>query len=193
MDFLPFVLVAAAIFGVCFLFDKGFTRIFRGTAQHLSGRSIRANKHYGGIGTVLIAIGIGALLSGLAGEWVLLVGGSIVLLLGMALVVYYLSFGIYYDDDSFVYSSFGRKSLTFRYEEICAQQVYVVQGGNIMVELHMASEKAIQVQLQFQNAEDFLNTAFLGWVRQKNLDMREGDWSFHDPDNSCWFPKVEER
>ena len=133
MDFIPILVVAAVMFGLCYLFDKGFTKLFRSKAQHISGRSIRANKHYGGAGTVLAVIGLGAVFTGLDGEWVLLVGGSVLVLMGLALVLYYLSFGIYYDDDSFLRSSFGKKSLTYRYAQIKAQQLYVVQGGNIVV------------------------------------------------------------
>lgn len=192
MEFLPTIIVAAVIFGLCFLLDKGFTKVFRGKAQHASGRSVRVNKHYGGAGTVLLVLGVAAVLSGIAGEWVLVAGGCVLILVGAALIVYYMTFGIYYDDDSFLYSTFGKKSMTYQHNQIHCQQLYVVQGGNIVVELHMTDGRTVQVQLQFKNAEDFLNTAFLGWVRQKNLDMREGNWDFHDPQNSCWFPKAED-
>lgn len=192
MEFIPFILIGAAIFGLCYLFDKGFTKLFRGQTQHLSGRAVRASKHYGGVGTVVAVIGIGAVFTGLEGEWVLIAGGSVMILVGVALALYYLTFGIYYDDDSFLYSTFGKKSVSYRYHQIQGQQIYIVQGGNIVVELHMTDGKTVQVQLHFKSAEDFLNTAFLGWVRQRNLDMRQGNWDFHDPDNSCWFPKVED-
>ena len=38
------LLVAAVVFGICFLADKGFTKIFRGQVQHRSGLSVRPNK-----------------------------------------------------------------------------------------------------------------------------------------------------
>ncbi len=190
MEFLPILLVAGLVFGLCFLFDKGFTKLFRGKAQHISGRAVRVNKHYGGFGLVLVFIAIGALLGGGEGGWMLITGCCVLILVGVALIVYYLTTGIYYDDDSFLYSSFGKKSVAYQYNQIRGQQLYVIQGGRIIVELHMTDGKAVQVQLHFQNAEDFLNVAFLGWVRQKNLDMRLGDWAFHDPKNSCWFPRV---
>lgn len=192
MEFIPIILIAAVVFGLCYLFDKGFTKLFRSEVQHISGRSIRANKRYGSFGAILVFIGIGGLVGGEKVGWPLIIGCGILMLTGIGLIVYYLSFGIYYDDDSFLYSTFGRKSVSYRYNQIKGQKLYVVQGGHIVVELHMTDGKAVQIQLQFKNAEDFLNTAFLGWVRQRNLDMRQGNWDFHDPDNSCWFPKVEE-
>ena len=34
MQFVIVLLIAAAVFGVCYLVDKGFTKAFRGKAQH---------------------------------------------------------------------------------------------------------------------------------------------------------------
>lgn len=191
MEYIAILLVAAATFGICFLFDKGFTKVFRGKAQHVSGRSVRLSKKYGAFGLILFILGLAAVFTGLSDGWVLIAGGAVVMLLGISLVVYYMTYGIFYDDDGFVYTAFGRKSVTYPYNQILHQQLYVVQGGNILVELHMTDGRAVQVQLQLQGAEDFMNTAFLGWVRQKNLDMREGNWEFHDPQKSCWFPAEE--
>lgn len=191
MEYIGVLVVAALVFGVCFLVDKGFTKLFRSQAQHRSGRAVRLNKKYGAFGLILAVLGIAAVISGITGSVVLLVGGIIVILMGAALVVYYMTFGIYYDDDSFVYTTFGKKSRTYPYSQIRSQQLYMIQGGNILLELHMTDGSAVQVQLALQGAEDFLNTAFLGWVRQKNIDIREG-CDFHDPQNSLWFPAEEE-
>lgn len=191
MEYIGVLLVAAMVFGVCFLVDKGFTKLFRSQAQHRSGTAVRLNKKYGAFGLILGVLGIAAIIFGITDGVVLLVGGVIVVLIGVALVVYYMTFGIFYDADSFLYTTFGKKSITYRYGQIRSQQVYVIQGGSILVELHMTDGSAVQVQLALQGAEDFMNTAFLGWVRQKNIDVRQ-DCSFHDPQNSCWFPPEEE-
>lgn len=191
MELIAILLVAAAVFGICFLVDKGFTKLFRSQAQHYSGLSVRLNKKFGAFGLVLFVLGIAAVFTGLGDSWVLIAGGAVLLAVGVGLVVYYMTYGIFYDDDSFIYTTFGKKSVTYRYNQIRGQQLYVVQGGSIIVELHMTDGSAVQVQLQMQGADAFLDTAFLGWVRQKNLDARSG-FEFHDPENSCWFPKVEE-
>lgn len=191
MEYIGVLVVAALVFGVCFLVDKGFTKLFRSQAQHRSGTAVRQNKKYGAFGLILAVLGIAAVISGITDSVVLLVGGIIVILMGAALVVYYMTFGIYYDGDGFLYTTFGKKSRTYRYSQIRTQQLYMLQGGNILVELHMEDSSAVQVQLSLQGAEDFLNTAFLGWVRQKNIDIRE-NCEFHDPQNSLWFPTEEE-
>ena len=189
MEIFFVLLVAAATFGVCFLVDKGFTKLFRSQSQHYSGLSVRLSKKYGAVGLILCVIGIAAVFTGLSTTWVLIVGGIIVVLMGAALVVYYMTFGIFYDKESFVYNSFGKRSVTYRYDQIRGQQLYIVQGGNILVELHMTDGKALQVQLQLKDADKFLDTAFAGWCAQRGITPEV--CQFHDPDNSLWFPSEE--
>lgn len=188
MDFGVTILVAAATFGVCFLADKGFQKLFRGKAQHRSGKSVRASKRYGLFGIILGVLGFAGIF---AGTTVLLLAGIVVLLMGAALCAYYLSFGIYYDGESFLYSTFGKKSLEYRYNQIRHQQLYMITGGNVVVELHMTDGKAVSVQCQLENATDFLDAAFAGWCQQRGIDPAGCD--FHDPENSCWFPSQEVR
>ena len=61
MEYLAMLLLAGMTFGICFLVDKGFTGVFRGKAQHKTGRSVRANKRYGAFGLILFVIGLAAL------------------------------------------------------------------------------------------------------------------------------------
>lgn len=107
----------------------------------------------------------------------------------VCLLTYYLSFGIYYDDDTFLVSTFGRKSVTYRYGEICAQQLYVSMG-NTLIELHMKNGKTVNLQASMTGVYPFMDKAFAGWLRQTG--RREADCPFHDPENSCWFPKAED-
>lgn len=190
MDFLLILLVAAATFGLCFLLDKGFSKTFRGKAQHASGLSVRLNKHYGTGGVVLTVLGVSAVLTGLSSGWVLTAGGVIVLLMGVALIVYYMTFGVFYDQDSFVLTTFGKKSTVYSYRDIKGQQLYVVTGGNVVVELHMTDGRTVNLQSAMTGVYPFLDTAFAGWCRQRGI--RPEDCPFHDTDNSCWFPSVEE-
>lgn len=187
MEFLVILLVAAATFGLCFLADRGFTRVFRSEKQHRSGRSVRLSKRYGSFGLILAVIGLAALISGEG--MILVAGGAIVLLMGVALVVYYMSFGIYYDDSSFILTTFGKKSITYRYRDIRGQLLYAVAGGNVLIELHMEDGRTVGLQANMEGAYPFLDTAYAGWRTQKGLS--EEACSFHDPENSCWFPNLE--
>ena len=108
------ILIAAAVFALCYVFDKGFTKIFRGQVQHQSGKSVRVSKRYGSIGASVFALGVAACFMGMNNdEWALFGGACILILGGIALVIYYISFGIYYDEDSLIFSKFGRASVTY--------------------------------------------------------------------------------
>ena len=107
MEAIVWIVTAAVVFALCRLVDKGFQKLFRNKAEHLSGRAVRVNKRYGVFGIILSAIGIAAMVSGSGSDKVLLWGGLIVLVLGVSFAVYYLSFGIFYGEDSFLVSSLG--------------------------------------------------------------------------------------
>ena len=189
-QFLPIALIAAVIFGLCYLVDKTFSKLFRSKAQHRSGMAVRANKRYGIFGVVLTVLGIMAIFVGITDGPVLLWGGAIVLLMGVALAVYYLSFGIFYDGESLLLQRFGKKDVTHDYKDIVGQKLYLIQGGNIVVELHMKNGSAVSVQSSFEGVYPFLDTAFAGWCLQTGRNPQDCD--FHDPSQSLWFPAVEE-
>ena len=112
-QFIPIILIAAVIFCICYLVDKTFSKLFRSKAQHRSGMAVRANKRYGVFGVVLTVLGIMAVCVGITDGPVLIWGGIIVLLMGIAMAVYYLSFGIFYDGESLLLQRFGRKDVTY--------------------------------------------------------------------------------
>lgn len=189
MEFLLIALVMAATFGICYLVDKGFAKIFRSTAQHSSGRAVRLNKKYGAFGAAFFALGVAAVFVGMNSKSMLLwICGILIVLVGIALVVYYLTFGVYYDDSTFLYSSFGKKSRVYRYEEIQTQQLYTSAGG-ILIELRLADGRSVNLQAAMEGVYPFLDCAFAGWCAQTGRDPEQCE--FHDPANSCWFPPVE--
>ena len=190
MTFFLILLIAAAVFGLCFAVDKAFTKLFRSKAQHRSGRAVRANQRYGLFGVILSVLGIMAICVGIADGSVLLWGGIIVLLMGICLAVYYLSFGLFYDGETFLLSRFGKKDITYRFDQIQGQKLYLVQGGNIIVELHMTDGGTVSLQSTMDGVYPFLDTAFAAWCLQTGRDPQSCD--FHDPSQSLWFPTVEE-
>ena len=180
------ILVAVVTFGICYLFDKGFQKYFRNKKQHRSGLAVRLNKMYSIAGVLLSVLGVIAMVNGAVENNILLYGGLMVLLVGVSLCIYHLSFGIFYDEDSFVYTAFGKKDITYRYRDILTQKLYVITGGSIVVELHMADGKAVSVQSNMNGAYPFLDAAFNGWCRQKGVEPES--CQFHDPANHLWFP-----
>lgn len=190
MTFILILLIAAAVFGLCFAVDKAFARLFRSKAQHRSGLAVRANKRYGLFGVILSVLGVMAICVGISDGSVLLWGGIIVLLMGICLAVYYLSFGVFYDGETFLLSRFGKKDITYRFDQIQGQKLYLVQGGNIIIELHMADGGTVSLQSTMDGVYPFLDTAFAAWCMQTGRDPQS--CQFHDPSQSLWFPTVEE-
>ena len=190
MTFFLILLIAAAVFGLCFAVDKAFSKLFRSKAQHRSGRAVRANKRYGLFGVILSVLGVMAVCVGISDGSVLLWGGIIVLLMGVCLAVYYLSFGVFYDGETFLLSRFGKKEVTYRFSDIKGQKLYLVQGGNVVIELHMADGNTVSLQSTMDGVYPFLDTAFAAWCLQTGRDPQSCD--FHDPSQSLWFPPVED-
>lgn len=188
MKFIPMIIVAALTFGVCYLIDKGFHKTFRGKAQHASGLSVRLNKRYATIGIVLFFLGVCAIFAGIGGYLELALGGLIVIGIGVALIVYYMTFGIFYDEDGFVLTTFGKRSVTYHYNQIAGQLLYNA-SGNILIELHMKDGRSVNLQAGMLGVYAFLEKAFRNWCRQTGRNPEECD--FYDPDNSLWFPMME--
>lgn len=190
MQFFAVIIVAALVFGICYLFDKGFEKAFRNKAQHKSGLAVRLPKRYAAFGTIMIALGAAALFTGMNGMPLLVAGGVLILLIGIGLVVYYATFGVFYDADSFILTTFGKKSTEYRFRDIKGQRLYIVQGGSVLVELHMTDGRSITFQSIMEGTYPFLDVAFAGWCRQTGKKAEE--CSFYDPSQHCWFPSMEE-
>ena len=190
MNILTILLVAGAVFGICHVVDKAFSKAFRSKAQHRSGLAVRVSKHYGVFGVGLIIIGILAICLGTSGGIALLIGGIIVLMMGACLSAYYLTHGIFYDGESFLVSSFRKEDRVYQYQDILEQKLYLVQGGNIIIELYIKDGTTVSLQSSMDGVYLFLDTAFAGWCMQKGLDPQ--DCAFHDPSKSWWFPHEEE-
>ena len=189
MEFALIIVVAAVVFGLCFLTDKLFTKLFRGKQQHHSGLAVRLSKRYGSIGLIMAVVGLAAVFAGISDGALLTVCGGILILAGIGMVVYYMTFGIFYDEDAFVYTSLGKKSITYRYADIQCQQLYN-SYGNIVIELQMAGGRTVQLQSVMDGVYPFMDKAFAMWLQQTG--RRREDCPFYDPQNSCWFPSAEQ-
>jgi hypothetical protein len=181
-----YLIVIAAVFGLCYFLDKGFQKVFRSKAQHHTGLAVRLNKLYSIAGVLLSVLGVIAAVNGIQENKALLYGGIFVFMLGIGLCIYHLSFGLFYDEESYVYTSLGKKETTYRYSDILTQKLYIITGGSVVVELHMADGKAVSVQSNMDGVYPFLDAAFSGWCRQKGIDAKSCE--FHDPANHLWFP-----
>ena len=190
MQAILILIMAALVFLMCWGVDKLFTKLFRSKAQHRSGMAIRASKRYGIFGVMFSVLGILGIVTGCTGDSVLTWAGLVVLLMGIALAVHYLSFGIFYDGESFLLCRFERKSQEHRYEEIVSQKLYVLTGGSTVIELTLKDGSTVSVQSTMDGVYPFMDTAFAGWCMETGRKME--DCPFYDPSKSWWFPHEEE-
>lgn len=186
-----YLLIAALTFGAMFLLDKGFAKLFRNRAQHHSGTAVRLKKGYGTGAVLLCLVAALALMQYVTTKNTLtLVCGIVIAVTGLGLGLYYLRVGIFYDSESFLYTTFTKKTVTYRYGDIVGQKLYAIQGGSYVVELYMTDGKTVSVQSTMTGAYDFLDKAAHARFRQLGVNSAECVW--FDPENSCWFPTVED-
>lgn len=184
------LIVAALTFGAMYLLDTGFQKLFRSQDQHRSGTAVRLAKGYGIASVALLLLAVLCLIQFInEGETLMLVGTVCVGLMGGGLGAYYLTTGVFYDDESFLYTTLGKKQRTYRYGQITGQKLYVLQGGNYLVELYMDDGTTVSIQTSMPGAYDFLDKACHARFRQLGVNSFECDW--FDEGQSCWFPPVE--
>ena len=177
-------------FALCFGLDKAFTKLFRSQPQHMSGKAVRLHKYYGVGGLLLTVLGIGAIFTGIRETMtILIVGGGLILLVGIGLIVYFLTFGVFYDEDTFLVACFGKKTGLYRFNQIRGQKLYN-NAGQTLIELYLNDGRTVQLQSSMPGAYEFLDYAFAAWCAQRG--KRVEDCPFHDPENSLWFPTVED-
>ena len=186
----PVVLIVAALtFLVCFGLDKLFTKLLRSQAQHHSGTAVRLRKGYAIAGLLLLLLAAIMLVNGMVDDSALMTAAFVLLLIiGIGLVVYYISYGIFYDRDTFLVTSFGKKNRVYRYSQITGQLLYRTNDA-VMVELHLDTGASVAVYSNMAGAYAFLDAAFAAWCRQRDVEPESCD--FHDPSNHLWFPSAE--
>ena len=183
------LLIAGVVFGICYLIDKGFQKLFRSKEEHKSGKAVRYKGRTAAFGLILALVGMTALLTVKQGGWLYGAGGGILILVGAFLVFQYMTFGIFYGEDSFLYTTLRKGSVRYTYREIKGQQLYN-NRGSILVELHMTDGNTVMLQAGMEGIYPFLDHAYGAWLRQTGRDPE--DCEFHKPENSCWFPSMEE-
>ena len=190
MQAIVIFIIAALVFLICWGVDRLFIRLFRSKAQHRSGLAVRSSKRYGLFGVIFTILGILGIFSGTGGDKILLYAGIVVMLMGIALAVHYLSFGIFYDGESFLLCRFGRKDREHRYDEIVSQKLYVITGGSTVIELTLKDGSTVSLQSTMDGVYPFMDTAFAGWCLETGRRMEDCD--FYDPSKSWWFPHEKE-
>lgn len=189
MKYLWVVILALLTFGACFGLDKLFSKVFRASRQHRGGLKVTLRKRVAVFGLLMLLLGLVCLLFYWGSPTVVFWSGWILLFMGICMLVYYLSFGVYYDEEGFVYSRFGKKSKLYTYDQILTQQLYNSQGS-VLVELQLSDGSTVPVQDSMEGGFAFLDYAFARWLAAKGLTGE--DCPFHKPEKCCWFAPQQE-
>lgn len=188
MKYVLYFLLVAVIFGLIALVDFIFRKLFPGESAMKQGKAVRMPRYSFILGLILTLLGvIGLLYIPYRREMALWLGCWVVLLMGAYLLVNFCRFGIFYDDERFVYRTLTRKAKTYRYSDIQSQRSFLARSGYNTI-LYVAGDE-IQLYAAMQGLSDFLNKAFFRWCAQKGVDP---DTVETNPDMLLFFPDPDE-
>ena len=137
----------------------------------------------------VIVMGVACLFAAPNQGAIMWIAGAILVLGGAALVAWYLSFGVFYDAEAFLVTNLFKKAGRYTYGQIKAQQLYTA-SGNVLIELHLTDGTAVQLQSTMEGTYAFMEFAFYRWLEVTG--RFKSDCDFYQPEQSCWFPPVEE-
>ena len=168
MIYVWYVLLIAVIFGLIALIDKLFQKLFPKPEVMKSGNVVRMPRYSFILGLIISFFAIVGLLYLPFEEKLLWWGCWVVLLMGAYLLVNFWRFGIFYDDDGFLYRSLFRKAKKYSYKDIRSQQSILARSG-VNTTLYVA-EDALQLYSAMQGLGDFLSKAFYRWCDETGTD-----------------------
>ncbi len=185
MQYVLYILLIAVVFGLVALADKLLQLIFPKNSTMKHGKAVRMPRYSFILGMLMTVLALVAILFlPLENETFLFGGCVIVLLMGLYLLISFGRFGIFYDDEQFIYRTLTRKARTYRYADIEGQRSFVAKSG-LNTSLYAAGDE-IQLYGAMQGLSDFLNKAFFRWCAQTGTDP---DTVENNPSMLVFFPE----
>ena len=185
MKYVLLLLLCAVVFLVCFLIDKLFALIFPKSKTEKSGNVVRLPRRNAVAGVLLVFVPLVVLLFFIpeGGDTLMTVGCVTAIVLGVILLVNYLSFAIYYDDEGFVYKDLRRKKTSYHYSQIRGQRSVMTRSG--VNSILFVGKDELNVYSTMQDLNAFLNKAFYKWCEIKQIDPASVE---NNPAMFTWFP-----
>lgn len=190
MQYVYLLIIAALVFGLCFLIDFLFKKLFPKSKLEGSKRVVRMPRRSAIWGLILTLFPVVVLLFWLPpeGDTALTIGCVVAILFGLVLLVQYFSFGIWYDEETFLFKDLRRGRRTYHYSQIKGQQSLMTRSG-IQATIFVG-EDVIEVSSAMQGLPDFLDKAFYRWCAAKGIDP---DSVENNPAMLTYFPALEEK
>ena len=168
MIYVWYVLLIAVVFGLIALIDFIFGKLFPKPEVMKSGNVVRMPRYSFILGLIISFFAIVAILYLPMEEKLLWWGSWIVLLMGSYLLVNFWRFGIFYDDEGFLYRPLFTKARRYADRDIRAQRSILARSG-INTTLYVG-EDALQLYSAMQGLGDFLSKAFYRWCDETGTD-----------------------
>lgn len=187
MKYVLLIAFCGIIFLLCFLIDKLFQKIFPRSETEKRGQVVRLPRRNAVTSIILIFVAVSVLLFLMpeGGDTLMLVGCIVAIIMGVIILVNYLGFAIYFDDEGFVYKDLRRKKTAYRYSQIRGQRSVQTRSG-INSTLFVADDE-INVYSSMQNLNTFLSKAFYQWCKVKQIDPATIE---NNPRMFTWFPDI---
>ena len=186
--YILYILLIAVIFGIIALLDKLAKAIFPGLRGDDGKAVVRQPRYAPILGLLFALLGLVCLLWVPMGEETLLwCGGLVALLIGVYVLVSFLRFGIFYDEEGFTFRTLTKAAKTYRYTDITGQRSFVAKSG-LNTTLYVGGDE-IPLNGSMQGISAFLRKAFYRWCEARGLDP---DSVQTDPATLTYFPEPDE-
>lgn len=185
MKYVFYVLLIAVMFGLVALVDLLGRKLLRRSSTMQNGSAVRMPRYSFILGLIMSLLGLmGLLYIPRQSEKLLWFGCWVVLVMGAYLLINFCRFGIFYDEDQFIYRTLTKKARTYRYADIQGQRSFLARSG-YNTTLYVDGDE-IQLYAAMQGLDSFLNKAFFRWCAQTGTDP---DTVENDPSMLVFFPE----
>lgn len=183
VNYLLYFLLIAVIFGLVALVDFIFKKLFSRSGVRQKGKAVRMPRYSFILGIFISLLSVIGLLFYEEADLFLTIGMAVALIMGLYVLVNFLRFGIFYDEDGFEYRTLTQKPRYFRYGDITGQRGFLARSG-LNVSL-IAAGTEIPLNGAMQGVAEFMSHAFFAWCRETG---RDPDSMEFDPSTLSYFP-----
>ena len=184
MIYVWYVLLIVLVFGLIALIDFLFGKLFPKPEVMRSGQVVKMPRFSFILGLLISFFAIVGILYLPMEDKLLWWGSWLVLLMGGYLLVNFWRFGIYYDDEGFLYRTLFKKAKRYSYKDIRSQRSILARSG-INTTLYVG-EDSIPLYSAMQGLGDFLNKAFFRWCEESGIDPNSVE---NNPHMLHFFPE----
>lgn len=183
MEYVAYFTIIAVTLLLCWLVDTLCKRL---RARKDVRNRVKPQTRSAAFGVILCFLSIVFALNFLK-VWYAVLAAVFLLAMGILLIVVYCRTTISYDAEEFTYQTPFHRAKTYRYADITGQMAVLARSGvNTML---MVGDAEIHLYESMTNVNDFLKTAYRGWLAATG--KTEEECPPVNPSYLVWFPEPE--